>query len=81
MNGYSGHAFKLTKTDGSFKYIQIHLKTDQGIQNLTNEEAARVSMEDPDSNTRDLFDAIKKGDNLSWSVYFQVLDPKDVENF
>jgi len=81
MHGYSGHTFKLTKTDGSFKYIQIHLRTDQGIENLTGEEAARVAVEDPDSNTRDLFEAIKKGDNPSWTVYFQVLDPKDVESF
>jgi catalase len=49
MNGYSGHTFKFTKEDGSFKYIQIHLKTDQGIENWTNDEAAQVAVKDPDS--------------------------------
>ena len=81
MNGYSGHTFKFTKPDGSFKYIQIHMKTDQGIQNLTNDEAAKLSMQDPDASTRDLFNAIKKGDFPSWTVYIQVLDPKDAEAF
>jgi catalase len=81
MNGYSGHTFKFTKVDGSFKYIQIHLKTDQGVQNLTNDEAAEVSKRDPDSNTRDLFNSIKRGDFPSWTVYIQVMDPKDVEKF
>ena len=81
MHGYSGHTFKFTKEDGSFKYVQIHLKTNQGIENWTNDEAARVSMEDPDSSTRDLFNAIKKGDYPSWTVYVQVLDPKDAEKF
>jgi catalase len=81
MHGYSGHTFKFTKEDGSFKYIQIHLKTDQGIKNWTNDEAAQVAVKDPDSATKDLFDAIKKGDNPSWTVYVQVLDPKDAENF
>src|ERR1700709_2283443 len=81
MNGYSGNTFKFTKTDGSFSYVQIHVKTDQGIQNLTNDEAAKLSMTDPDSNTRDLFNAIKRGDYPSWTVYVQVLDPKDVANF
>lgn len=42
MNAYSGHTFKFTKDDGSFKYVQIHIKTDQGIKNLTNEEAATM---------------------------------------
>jgi catalase len=81
MHGYSGHTFKFTKTDGSFSYVQIHVKTDQGIQNLTNDEAAKLSMTDPDSNTRDLFNAIKRGEYPTWTVYIQVLDPKDVANF
>lgn len=79
MNGYSGHTFKFSKADGSFKYVQIHLKTDQGIKNLTNDEAAEVAKQDPDANTRDLFNSIKSGDFPSWTMYIQVLDPKEVE--
>jgi catalase len=78
MNGYSGHAFKFTKTDGSLSYIQIHVKTNQGLENLTNDEAARI---DPDESTRDLFNAIKRGEYPNWTVYIQVLDPKDIEKF
>ena len=81
MHGYSGHTFKFTKEDGSFKYVQIHLRTDQGVENLTNDEAAKVGMQDADSSTKDLFDAIKRGDYPSWTVYVQVLDPKDAEKF
>ena len=81
MNAYSGHTFKFTKRDGSFKYVQIHIKTDQGIQNLTNDEAAEVAKKDPDSNTRDLFDAIARKEFPSWTVYVQVLDPSEVEKF
>jgi hypothetical protein len=81
MNGYSGHTFKFTKTSGEFKYVQIHFKTDQGVQNLTNDEAAQKSMADPDHATRDLFESIKKGEFPSWTVYVQVLAPEDVEAF
>ena len=81
MNGYSGHTFKFTKPDGSFKYVQIHIKTNQGVKNLTNDEAARLSMDDPDWNTRDLFEAIEDGDYPSYTVYIQVLDPADVAKF
>jgi catalase len=81
MNGYSGHTFKFTKEDGSFSYIQIHVKTDQGSLNLTNDEAAHLSMTDPDHATRDLFNAIKRGDYPTWTVYIQVLSPEQAEKF
>ena len=45
MHGYSGHTFKWTKPDGSFVYVQIHCKTDQGNRTFNNEEAAQMSAE------------------------------------
>ncbi|KAI9790425.1 MAG: peroxisomal catalase A [Piccolia ochrophora] len=81
MNGYSGHTYKFTQPDGSFKYVQIHCKTDQGIKNFTNDEAGQMAAENPDWHTQDLFDAIQKGDYPSWTCYVQVLDPADAEKF
>jgi catalase len=81
MNGYSGHTFKFTKEDGSFNYVQIHVKTDQGSVNLTNDEAARLSMTDPDHATRDLSNAIKRGQYPTWTVYVQALSPEKAEKF
>lgn len=80
MNGYSGHTFKFTRVDGRYTYVQIHVKTDQGIETLTNDEAARRAMTDPDGHTRDLFNAIKGGDYPTWTVFIQVMNPKDLEN-
>ncbi|KAM5442943.1 catalase A [Microsporum ferrugineum] len=81
MNGYSGHTYKWITPDGGFNYVQIHLKTDQGIKNFTNEEATRMSAENPDWHTEDLFNAIKAGQNPSWTCYVQVLSPADAEKF
>jgi len=81
MNGYSGHTYKFTKPDGSFKYVQIHVKTDQGSKTFNNEEAGNMAAENPDWNTQDLFDAIQKGDYPTWTCYVQVLDPADAEKF
>ncbi|OBT54690.1 hypothetical protein VE04_04917 [Pseudogymnoascus sp. 24MN13] len=79
MNGYSGHTHKWHKPDGSFNYIQVHLKTDQGTKTLNNEEAGKLASENPDWNTQDLFEAIQNGDYPSWSVYVQVLSPEQAE--
>jgi catalase len=81
MNGYSGHTHKFTKPDGTFNYVQIHLKTDQGIKNLTDTEAGLLAGEQPDYHTQDLFDSIQKGEYPSWSVYVQVLSPEQAEKF
>lgn len=81
LHGFSGHTYKFTKEDGSFKYVKIHFKTGQGIKNLTRQEAEKVAGEDPNHHTRDLFEAIERGDYPIWNVYAQVMDPKEAEEY
>jgi catalase len=81
MNGYSGHTYKWTKPDGTFNYVQIHCKTDQGSKTLTNSEAGELAGSNPDSHTQDLFDAIQRGENPSWTCYVQLLSPEQAEKF
>lgn len=85
MHGYSGHTHKwhYKKPDGTlgFNYIQVHLRSDQGIKTLNNEEAGKLASENPDHSTQDLFEAIEKGEHPSWSVYVQVMSPKEAEKF
>uniref|UniRef100_A0A093VDR7 Catalase n=1 Tax=Talaromyces marneffei PM1 TaxID=1077442 RepID=A0A093VDR7_TALMA len=81
MNGYSGHTFKWIKPDGTFNYVQIHLKTDQGNKTLTNEEAGELSNSNPDWHTQDLFQAIERGEYPSWTCYVQTLSPEQAGKF
>lgn len=48
---------------------------------MTNDQAASLASVNPDWNTEDLFNAIEQGKYPSWTMYVQVLDPKDAENF
>jgi catalase len=43
-------------------------------------EAVKLSGEDPDSATRDLFNSIANGTFPSWTVYAQIIDPQLAEN-
>ncbi|KAJ8132315.1 hypothetical protein O1611_g1310 [Lasiodiplodia mahajangana] len=81
MNGYSGHTYKWIQPDGSFVYTKIHLKTDQGHRTFTNEAATKMSAENPDWSTQDLFDAIQRREYPSWTVYVQTLTPSQAERF
>ena len=73
MNGYSGHTFKWVNSEGKAVWVRYHFKTDSGIKNMDVEKAARLSGEDPDYHTRDLFEAIEKKDFPSWTVYVQIM--------
>lgn len=73
MNGYGSHTFKLVNAKGEAVYCKFHYKTDQGIRNLSVEDAAKLAQEDPDYGLRDLFNAIATGSYPSWTFYIQVM--------
>lgn len=81
MHGYSGHTYKFTKPDGTFHYVQIHLKTNQGVKTFNNSEATAMASENPDWATQDLFSAIERGENPSWNVFVQTMTPQQAEKF
>ena len=78
VNGYSGNTYKFTKADGSYHYVRIHFKTNQGIHYFTNSEGAKLAGVEPDRHLLDLQDAIKAGNFPSWDVYVQVIHPHDI---
>ncbi|KAK9481889.1 catalase-domain-containing protein [Lipomyces starkeyi] len=81
MNAYSGHTYKFTKEDGSFKYVKIHVKSHLGVANLTREAAVKLAGENPDYLVQDLYDAIERGSYPIYNVYVQVMDPREAETY
>ncbi|KAF9447611.1 heat-induced catalase [Macrolepiota fuliginosa MF-IS2] len=81
QHGYSGHAFKWCKADGSFVYVQVHCRADGGFKTLDNATATRLSGENPDHGTEQLFEAIENGKFPSWTVYIQTMTPEQAEKF
>jgi len=79
MNGYSGHAFMWYTAAGDYVWVKTHFKTEQGIRNLTREEAGHLAGADPDHATRDLYEAIQRGEPPAWRVHIQVMPPADAE--
>ena len=68
QNTYSGHTFKFTKQDGSFKYVKLHFLSNQGNKTMTRDEAAAIGGQNPDHATEDLFNAIEDGPELEWAA-------------
>jgi catalase len=81
MNGYGSHTFKWYNKDGEYWWVKYHFKTNQGAQNLTREEAEHMKGVDPDHATRDLHDAIKRGEYPSWTLQVQIMPPEDADKY
>ena len=73
MNGYGSHTFSLIDAQGGRVWVKFHLKTQQGIRNLTDAEAEALVGKDRESHQRDLFDAIERGDFPRWTMKLQVM--------
>ncbi|HXS65305.1 MAG TPA: catalase [Streptosporangiaceae bacterium] len=73
MHGFGSHTFLWYNAVGDKYWVKYHFKTEQGIRNFTDAEAAAMTAEDRDFHIRDLHAAIKNGDHPSWRVEVQVM--------
>lgn len=81
MHGFGSHTYSLVNKDGTRFWVKFHLKTQQGIKNLTNEEAAAIIAKDRESHQRDLYEAIERGDFPKWTLYFQIMTDEQAEHY
>jgi catalase len=81
MNGYSSHTFKWYNEAGNYYWVKYHFKTDQGIKNLTRQQAETTKGSDPDHATRDLFEAIEQGNHPSWTLEMQIMSPEQAKDY
>lgn len=81
MNGYGSHTFSLINAKNERYWVKFHLKTQQGIKNLTDAEAEEVIGKCRESHQRDLFDSIEKGEFPKWNMKIQVVPEKEAANF
>ncbi len=84
MHGFGSHTYSFINDKNERFWVKFHFKTRQGIKNLTNDEAAQIIAKDRESNQRDLFESIEKGDFPSWDFKIQIMtqdeNPKNYFN-
>lgn len=81
MNGYSSHTYMWVNEDGERFWVKYHFLTEQGVENMTNEEAEQLAGSDGDYHRRDLFEAIDRGDFPSWRLEVQVMPYEDAKTY
>lgn len=73
MHGFGSHAFSMLNAENERVWVKFHLKTQQGIRNLTDAEAEAVIAKDRESHQRDLYESIERKDFPRWTMYIQVM--------
>jgi catalase len=77
MHGFGSHTFSLINANNERYWVKFHFKTQQGIRNLSDEEAEALVGKDRESHQRDLYESIEKGDFPRWTMCVQVMPEKD----
>ncbi|MCG9545337.1 catalase [Vibrio sp. Isolate33] len=80
MNGYGSHTFSMINSDNERVWVKFHFKTQQGIKNLTDQEAEKLIGQDRESHHRDLYDSIENGEFPKWTMQIQVMTEKEAND-
>lgn len=77
MHGFGSHTFSLINAKNERHWVKFHLLTQQGIRNLTDEEAEAAVGKCRESHQRDLYESIERGEFPRWKMFIQVMPEKD----
>lgn len=73
MHGFGSHTYSFINSNNERFWVKFHLRCQQGIENLMDDEAKRLVAEDRESSQRDLYESIEKGDFPRWKFFIQVM--------
>lgn len=80
MHGFGSHTYSMINEKNERVWVKFHLHTQQGIKNLTDEEAEAIIAKDRESHQRDLYDSIERKEFPKWTMYIQVMTEEQAEN-
>lgn len=81
MHLFGSHTFSFLNADNERYWVKFTFKTQQGIKNLTDDQACETVGKDRESSQRDLFDAIENNDFPRWTMFVQIMPEKDASTY
>ncbi|PNA05455.1 MULTISPECIES: catalase [unclassified Pseudomonas] len=81
MHGFGSHTFSFISPANERFWVKFTWKTQQGIENLTDQQAATLIGDDRESAQRDLYNAIEEGHFPQWKLYVQVMPELDAGTY
>jgi catalase len=78
MQGFGVNTYKWVNGEGETRLVKYHWQPHQGVKSLTEADAANIQATDTGHASRDLYEAIERGDYPKWDLYVQLM--KDGEH-
>ncbi len=73
QEGYGVNTYKMVNAEGGTVIVKYHWHPHEGVHSFVESEAKKVQGEDLGSASKDLFDAIKKGNFPKWDFFVQTM--------
>jgi catalase len=77
MEGSSVNTYKLVNDQGVAHLVKFSWVPKQGVKNLTSEQAAEIQARDVGHATKDLYEAIERGEYPEWEFCAQIMSDDD----
>jgi len=77
MEGFGVNTYKMVNAQGDTVLVKYHFHPRCGVASLTAEEAGKVQGQDLGSASKDLHEAIERGDYPQWDMYVQIMEDHD----
>jgi catalase len=74
QQGFGVNTYKWVNEAGETKLVKYHWLPEQGVKSLTAEDGARIQAASLGAHTKDLYDAIGRGEFPSWELHVQLMD-------
>ena len=81
MHGFGSHTFSFINDKNERYWVKFHFKSQQPIENLTDEEAEALVGKDRESHQKDLYESIESGDFPRWDFKVQIMPEADAETY
>ena len=81
MHGFGSHTYSFINAANERTWVKFHLRTLQGIKNLTDAEAEAIIAKDRESHQRDLFESIERGDYPRWLFQIQLMTQEQARTY
>ena len=77
MEGFGVNTYKMVNAAGETVLVKYHFHPRCGVASLSGDEAAKVQAQDLGSASKDLYEAIERGDHPQWDMFVQVMEDHD----
>ncbi len=81
MHGFGSHTFSFINDKTERYWVKFHFKSQQTIENLTDEEAEVLIGKDRESHQKDLYESIENGDFPRWDFKVQIMPEADAKTY